>query len=327
MGGVGLPSHLPDDDLHAASCCAPPRHPLLRYVRVPPSASQRREHVVPKSEGEITACHEQAYRIPGLRSRLPVRICKSWGGAGVQSDEIGACWGIIPAMVPLDLCKSPRWQPLQRFVARWYLEPLGERSLPVAEVAAVEEALGCRFPRSVEEWYVLVGHRLGGVQDTPVGLRRQTVHDGWIHLWTENQGVWCLAVNVSAEEEDPPAFVDGGVRPDHPSATVSEALLGMVVSDTLVAAWTETGYGPLGKLRPTVVGEFRDDATARITERIRALPALPVWPNPFFPEPPRGHESLVMRECDGCYEWMAATAEAEAEALRILELEEVPSSR
>ncbi len=79
--------------------------------------------------------------------------------------------------------------------------------------------------------------------------------------------------------------------------------------------------GPLGLLAPGVVGGYHDGATAEVEARIRSLPALDVVTNPFFPEPLRGHDTLVIRGSSGMWEWMAADEEAQAEARTILRLD------
>lgn len=224
------------------------------------------------------------------------------------------------------ILQHPRWEPLERFVARWYAEPLGETGLRWEDVGAVESKLGCKFPLAVREWYTLVGHRFDDVnQDRPVRLSEQRVDDGRIGLWTENQGNWNVEVVADDGEEDPPISVEGEVFSPPDSATASEALLGMVYSDTLVGVWAGCGVGPLGSLRDDVGGGHARECGSGFEDRLARIPSLAVFRNPYFELPLRGHDTFVIRAEGGC-EWMAATPEAEAEAMRLIGLDEASAT-
>ncbi|MGB5813101.1 MAG: hypothetical protein WBG86_21385, partial [Polyangiales bacterium] len=226
-------------------------------------------------------------------------------------------------MDPWAILDKSRWEPLRRFVERWYVEPLGETSLPFKKVEAVEAKLGCPIPLVVKEWYVLVGHRLDDAnQDRAVRLEQQQLRDGRLHLWWENQGNWSIEVAAGSSDEDLPVFVEGDTFAQETPATVTEALLGMVYSDTLVGAYSGCGAGPLGKLGLTVVGGYVDRLAPGVEPRVGVLPRLDVWPNPYFDKPAYGHEALVVRHNGAAWEWMAATADAQAEAARVLGLSE-----
>ncbi len=210
---------------------------------------------------------------------------------------------------------KPRWAPLRRFVEIWYAEPLGATTTPVSEIDAVEAKLGCRLPLVVREWYRLVGHRLVDVNcDRPVPLDKLGVWDGRLALWRENQDNWSVEVAAEPSDDDLPIEVGGEHFFEPFPATVTQALLGMVYSDTFAGVLSGCGDGPLGKLGAEVVGgsiPLGEESGARIA----GLPALGVWPMPYTEAPPRGHETLVV---DG--RWMAATAKAAEEAATLFEL-------
>lgn len=225
-----------------------------------------------------------------------------------------------------DILELPRWQPLKRFVSVWYRDPLGMHACAWDDVLRAEKNLGVRMPPALREWFVLAAGRFADVnQDRAVRLENIAVRSGWIPFWWENQGVWSIQVEPNSQADDPRVRVDGDVFHEPPLATVSEALLGMVYSDTIVGVWSSLGVGPLGPLRHSVVGGLTHENVdfQRVSSQ---LPLLDVYPNPYWDESPRGHDTLVVRggECMAHIEWMAATAEAVAQLTDVLG--EIPGS-
>lgn len=221
--------------------------------------------------------------------------------------------------------QDSRWAPLAAFVARWYREPLawprGPRLERVdAQIAQVEHRLGSKLPQGIREWFALAGHRLADVnQDRPVRLEGLEVEDGRLPVWWENQGNWSVDIELTGNE--PRAVVVSDEPNWNRRATTTQALRGMVVSDTLAGA--DRGVGPLGALRPEVVGGYLEDPPPDLEARLEALPALDVFINPYFEAPMRGHEALVVRAHPGAgCDWMAATPEALAQARALLSLQQ-----
>jgi hypothetical protein len=230
-------------------------------------------------------------------------------------------------MEPQAVVGLPRWAPLVRFAERWYAEPLGAAGLSAEAIEAAERRLGRRLPPAVAEWYQLVGHRLCDVnQDQPVRLDQlRVVENGLIGpqtrlpLWNENQGNWSFDAELDSTDDEPWVSVDSQEPAWRRRDRLVRALLGMLYSDTLVGVWSGRG-GPLGRLGPGVIGGYRDQAPDAVDEAVAALPAIDAVTNPYFDEPLRGHDALVIRGSAGIWEWMAANEEAHAQASRILDL-------
>ena len=213
----------------------------------------------------------------------------------------------------------PRWQALARFVGRFYEAPLGAGMVSEAEVRARVEQAGGPVPTVVAEWFRLVGGRLMDVnQDRAVRLESLTVRDGWIVLWVENQGNWWIEACAESSEDDPKTRVGGMGAATEWNATVTEALLGMAVSDSLIAAAVGSPHGPLGSFHPEVVGGNVDapDAAAQVD----ALDPLDIVLNPYFEAPMRGDDSLIIRPDGPFYTWMAADPDAELRANQVFEV-------
>jgi hypothetical protein len=166
--------------------------------------------------------------------------------------------------LPLELVRaSPRWRRLTGFVRKWYARPLGDGDgNTLEEIAAAEARLGTTLPIAVREWYRLVGCRVRQVQDAPVGLKKlpslRDEDDGMIVLYVENQSVvrWGFRA-ADAIEIDPPGYVsDAGdsTRWSRQHDSVSELLLTLVLSETLIGAWAGRGLGSLGPLGEEVRG-------------------------------------------------------------------------
>ena len=218
-----------------------------------------------------------------------------------------------------------RWVHLAAFVAKWYREPLawprGPRLERVdAQIAEVEHRLGAKLPQGVREWFALAGHRLTDVnQDRPVRLAALEVKDGRVPVWWENEGNWSVDIELAGDE--PRAVVVSEVSGWNRRATTTQALRGMVVSDTLAGA--HGGIGPLGALRPDVVGGYVEDPPADIESRLESLPALDVFTSPYFEAPMRGHEALVVRAHPGAgCDWMDANPEGHAQARALFSLQQ-----
>jgi hypothetical protein len=225
------------------------------------------------------------------------------------------------------LLSTDRWRGLAAFVQRWYARPLSDADghSPL-EIEQVSRRLAVRFPTVVGEWFELVGRRLHDVQDLPIRLDDLEAIDGEVRIWSENQGVWSIFVPLDAGD-DPICLVDGDDESHQgPSTPLSQTLFGMVVSDTLVGAWSEMQIGPslgvLGELASSVRGGYCDNFTDKQVERLEsAYPKLPHSINPTFEEPFRGDETTIIRCQQVAIEWMTSTDDAFASLSAILDLE------
>jgi hypothetical protein len=242
-----------------------------------------------------------------------------------------------------ELIQDPRWAALAAFVRRWYAEPLGAVGVTEADLARAEARLGCELPLALREWFLLVGHRLHFCgQDVPTRLeelagetaageewRAKVVapSDGRIVVWRENQGCWFAEVEVAPRRADGSVLLTSERGQSGRRDRLERALLGMVCSDTLVAVWAGNLDGPLGELKPGVVGGYPLERTPEVEARVAALPALDIPITPLYDEPFRGHESLVIRASGAGWEWMAADEDAHAEARRILALDDESGPR
>lgn len=217
------------------------------------------------------------------------------------------------------LARRPRWRPLAEFVETFYEEPLSEESgCSEAEIQATEQRLGVRLPCALREWYFLVGHRLRDVgQDVPTSLSQLRVEDDAVTVWIENQGVWSVSVSANGTQEDPAVRVDEDFASMGP---LSEALRGLLLSDTLTGASKGQGLGPLGALAPAVTGGWHESIAdwegARARYPARAEPPIPT----FAGHPYRGNREVVLRAEDGgtFLLWAAATEPARQELLPYL---------
>lgn len=234
---------------------------------------------------------------------------------------------LAPASV---LRRSARWQPLIACVDRWYSDPIGGGDgVSERELLGAEKRLGTRLPNLVREWHLLVGARLQPVQDSPAtlkDLRADDLEAGRVVLWVENQGCWTVEAPLAG---DGPAMVVWG-EPDVPAvvAPVREALLGMLMSDTLVGAWAGRGQGTLGPLRPQVVGGCVDSVDRPTLDRLRARYAtldLQVGPSHSVEgQPQHGDRETLIRfdSYTDRVEWMVASADALGRLRDVLRREE-----
>jgi hypothetical protein len=215
---------------------------------------------------------------------------------------------------------------LRELVARWYARPIADGDgNSDSEIIAVERDLGDELPGSLRAWYRLVGRRLEAVQDEAVALdllaaRREWLeHPAAVPVWQENQGVWTLAAPLG-RAADPPALLEGDAH-DWPGGLVSDVLLGMAVSETLMGRRAGV-FGPLGD---AVVSGCREETTEEHDVAIRAaLPRLPWLPNPFLTlDGYRGDASLVVAFIGTGWLWMASDVEAFERARFLLRLEAV----
>jgi hypothetical protein len=113
-----------------------------------------------------------------------------------------------------------------------------------------------------------------------------------------------------------------------PACSFESAVRGMLLSDTLVGAWSGTGHGPLGPLGPQVQGgsgeEIAAETAAALSRAYRDR--LPVAGNPFAGAAPRGDVDVVFRGADEDglglgLEWMTATRRAFEQFDRIVDLD------
>lgn len=220
------------------------------------------------------------------------------------------------------LLQTPRWAALAAFTQRWYAEPLGAAGVTGDDFARTEARLGCQLPPALREWFSLVGHRLQFCgQDDPTRLedlageveaheswRAQVVapRDGRIVVWRENQGCWFAEVEVGPSAMDGTVLLTSARGESGRRDRLERALLGMVCSDTLAAAWSGSPEGPLGRLKPDIVGGYLLESTPEIDARAECLPPLEIPNTPLWDTPFRGRDSLVIRSSGDGWEWMAA---------------------
>ncbi len=218
------------------------------------------------------------------------------------------------------LLASLRWRAFAAFAEGWFDLPISDDDgHTTAELADSEQRLGQPLPAALAEWFELVGRRLRAVQDSPRLLAQLAVVDGKTPIWIENQGVWtiCAALNGDA---DPLCTIDDADYAS-PNAPLSQTLLGMLVSDTLVGAWGGRRQGPLGLLGASVRGGYLDDCSDEQLQQLRsAYPALRGPGNPFYDEPVRGDATTIMRISATGLEWMTATDDAFAAFGQMFEL-------
>ena len=193
------------------------------------------------------------------------------------------------------LLDTDRWRPLGVFVERWYARPLcDDDGHSPAEIEQVARQLGQRLPAALSEWFELVGKRLRSTQDSPRKLHELAIEDDVVPVWDENQGVWRIEAALDAGD-DPRCEVNDASFAS-PAAALSQTLVGMVASDTLVGAWAGDRVGPFGELGPAVRGGYVDDFSAEHVKRLHAAyPSLSFPRNPFFEEPCRGDGATVIR--------------------------------
>ncbi|WP_277211983.1 hypothetical protein [Isoptericola croceus] len=220
----------------------------------------------------------------------------------------------------LGLLATDRWSWLAAVLDWWFADPLtdGDGSTP-DEIEACEQRAGQELPTALVEWFTLVGRRLRPVQDRPSTPANLQVEDGGLVVWRENQGAWAVLVDGEGRGST------GDDRFPLGPAPLSTVLHGMVLSDTLVAAWSGSRTGPLGQLAGAVRGGAVLDASAVDVEVVAGeLAPLPVPGNPFWGEPPRGDGETVVRgdeHTGGGLEWMTATPAAFTRLGRLLPLD------
>jgi hypothetical protein len=238
---------------------------------------------------------------------------------------------VVPAtlarVAPRTILKQSRWAAIARFVERWYAKPLGGAGASPKDIQRAERRLRRTLPLAVREWYALVGRRFCDVnQDRAQTLDGLKAENDRLPIWWENQGNWSFDVELGTDDDEPMVSLASDVALWRRRGGLTEALLGMLYSDTLVGVWNGCGNGPLGPLAPDVVGGCRGERMAKRTQsevrrNVARLPALHVMTNPHYDEPLRGHEALVIRSGGEGWEWMAATPTAYAEAATILLLD------
>ena len=218
------------------------------------------------------------------------------------------------------LLATDRWRDLRAFVERWYAHPLSDGDgFPPLEIERVAQRLGVRLPATLTEWYELVGRRLRDIQDSPTQLDELQVEQGMLRVWTENQGVWSIMTFLD-DGDDPHCLLDDKSY-DFPGTPLSHALLGMLVSDTLVGAWGGRRIGTLGELRPAVSGGYCENFTEAHLQQIgSSYEALDYARNPYFDQPYRGNAASIIRVQEVAIEWMTATHEAFEALNNVLEL-------
>jgi hypothetical protein len=135
--------------------------------------------------------------------------------------------------------------------------------------------------------------------------------------------VWTFAAPLG-RADDPPAIFQG--EPEGwPGGSVSDVLLGMTLSDTMVGRTR----GVFGALAAPVVGGFIDSTSEDHDASIRSsLSPLPYVPNPFFVDDGyRGDDSLLAVFVGSGWLWMANDEDAFERARFIFRLDAVDTYR
>ncbi len=203
------------------------------------------------------------------------------------------------------LLTHPRWAQVPRIIG-WHRAPLtaADGCSPM-EIAAIEERIGLRLPQAVREWFELLGHRLRMVQDIPATPESIQAEGKRVHLWSENQGAWVLWAGPG---DDPMGEVEGEAY----DAPISAFLVSMLISETLVGAWSDTRQGPLGELAPQVCGGgMLDDVTEAEIDSLQNRYQRCEWPLPMSWATWYGDDETIIRISDGDFvEWLTTTPEA-----------------
>lgn len=199
----------------------------------------------------------------------------------------------MAAPQPID---RARWAHLERFVARWYRDPLR----PTDAVLARFPALG---PAALREWFALVGERVerrGGFLSFPdpevfatwpavpsaarARLFGPDVGRGLIQvIGCGGHGGWGL--HLKAEGDDPPVHGledEGGEMTGPFEGPLSALLTAAVIEETVSRLPARDGpeEGPLGPLAPGVRRLPREALGPRVEEHLRSSRFQPVadWP-------------------------------------------------
>ncbi|MEV0649938.1 hypothetical protein AB0I28_32245 [Phytomonospora sp. NPDC050363] len=223
------------------------------------------------------------------------------------------------------LLATDRWAWLADFLDRWYAEPLrAEDGGTAGDVAAAGERVGKvgrDLPRVLVEWFTLVGRRLRMVQNDPATPAKLYTADGMLTVWTENQGGWVIQVDPADDGDDPACILGGPTAERIDPTPLSMVLRSMILSETLIGAWSGTHIGPLGRLAPAVRGGMDTQATeAEVAAITGAYDPLPIPCIPDYGESLRGDQSTVVRH-ETWLEWMTADDDAYARIAGLIDLD------
>jgi hypothetical protein len=210
---------------------------------------------------------------------------------------------------PLELLwASPRWRRLEGLVRKWYARPLGPRDgESLNAIRAAERRLGITLPAALREWYRLVGRRLEHVQDHPIKLGDLKIDGDVLVVYGENQYVVTWGFKLTdLPHDDPPGYVadhTGAMRPwvrEH--ETLSEMLLALTMSETVLGSWDVWERGPcgsLGWLRDGVRGAMT--LSAQVEPFLRAYTPLPLpaWHWPAHPTRWFGDADTIIKIVEG----------------------------
>lgn len=198
-----------------------------------------------------------------------------------------------PSARQSELLATERWSWLGPFLHTWHADPLdASHGASPTQLAQAEQRIGRALPSVVREWFELVSHRLMDVQDSPctVATTYADDDDDAVAVWLENQGVWELRVDA-----DNVATLDDPEFEFAPTPAVV-ALQAMVISDTIVGAWSGSNIGPLGPLSGQVRGGFIEDVSIDLVDACRQrYPSLGIPGTPFMIASPRGDGATLLR--------------------------------
>jgi len=306
---------------HRRCSASAPLRARRRLPRAAPAAERHEE----AQAGELQARSLRAY--PGLMTSTDQRLRALERQLEAAPDDLALLEELIRAYpragvaAPVHVVRRrPRWRRLVDFVARFYVQPIEEAGGNTeAELCEVEARLGTKLPVALREWYRFVGNRLEDAnQDRAVPLESLRVSGDAVAVWRENQGCWSVGVPLNSAEEDPEAVVSHGAS----MGPISEALQGLLLSDTLVGALSHAHRGPLGPLSADVAGGHQELVTrwGRVQSR---YPVRPEPPTPFFEDPYLGDDDVVIRgqsfeDSAEWVMWMTASGEARQTVRRLL---------
>lgn len=136
--------------------------------------------------------------------------------------------------------RPDRWSLVIQFIADWH-EPLRpDDGFQLGELKSAEEALGCKLPLAVQEWYGLAGRRndlIASQNDMrdPDQLEWLDMGDGEVlPLYDECQGCAYWAIKrMDVKMSDPPVWVyDSECKLTRQYETFSEMAFTMLVQET-----------------------------------------------------------------------------------------------
>lgn len=194
----------------------------------------------------------------------------------------------------LPFARDQRWKLMTEFLARWYSPLSAGDGFSEDELRNAEDAIGCRLPLALREWYSLAGRRtdVWSQQDEFLSPEECQLVNGALVFYVENQSVvrWGIPLQTLAHN-DPPVVVesaDSPVRWIDENATTSEFALQMLVFSS---KWSDGNrYWANGAA---------DGKAVRLIEDNYARFAFPEWHWPDHPTNTYGTDDLIIETNGG----------------------------